>query len=973
MTIQNFISNKNESMSFTWSGGSDSPSMSRIDRVLVSADWEEHFPDVCQKLLPRPISDHSPLLVESGGMARGRSAFKFENMWLKTDGFLDRVQGWWSSYSFSGPPSLVLARKLKALKEDLKIWNKEVFGDVGLRKKEVMTEIGRLDEQEFQGVLSDEERVQRAQLRTEWDSLAHLDEISWQQKSRVLWLREGDNNTKFFHKMTNSNRRRNRVQVIEVEGRLYDVEADIREQMVLFYNNLYQESEVWRPDVDGMPFATIGEADSRLLERTFDKEEVCGVLRDLQGDKAPGPDGFTMAFFQHCWQVLQDDIMRFFEEFYEQGQFEKSLNATFIALIPKKPNVVNIKDFRPISLIGSIYKLLAKVLANRLRGVLDGLVSETQNAFVGGRQMVDSVLIANECLDSRLKSGVPGILCKLDIEKAYDHVNWNCLIHLLGRMGFGSKWQGWIRACISTVRFLVLVNGSPAGFFGSSRGLRQGDPLSPLLFLLMMEILSKMLKQVEGSGFIRGFKVNGTRSEEVCVSHLLYADDTMLMCDADPEQLMYIRLVLSGFEAVTGLRVNLAKSEMVPIGNVGNLAVLADILCCQIGQLPLNYLGMPLGSSFKALSIWNPIIEKMERRLAGWQRLYLSKGGRLTLLKSTLSSLPTYYLSLFTIPVSVAKRLEKLQRNFLWGGFGEESKHSLVNWDTVCSPIARGGLGIRLLVPFNKALLGKWLWRFGVEENRLWRRVVASRYGVVNGGWCTSQVRGPYGCGLWKGIMRGWNHFHNHLRFTVGRGDRVRLWHDCWCGDRALKDVFPSIFECASQKDAFLNEVMVRHNGRVVWNVSFLRNFNDWEIDFVVQFLNLIESKAPLQEVEDGPWWHLRKNGRFDIRSFYDALRDSPHVVFPWRSIWRTKAPRRVRFFVWSAAWNKILTCDNLAKRGYTLCFMELDLGGIWGTLGATPICCGAVIQLVEWAGPSLIRCVELSSFVFDVDCLEGA
>jgi hypothetical protein len=368
---------------------------------------------------------------------------------------------------------------------------------------------------------------------------------------------------------------------------------------------------------------------------------------------------------------------------------------------------MNIKDFRPISLIGSIYKLLAKVLANRLRGVLDGLVLESQNVFVGSRQMVDFVLTANECLDSRLKSGVPGILCKLDIEKVYDYVNWNCFIHLLGRMGFGSKWQGWIRACISTVRFSVLVNGSPAGFFRSFRGLRQGDPLSPLLFLLMMEILSKMLKQAKGYGFIRGFKVNGSRTEDVCISHLLYADDTMLMCDADPEQLMYIQLVLSCFEAATGLKVNLSKSEIVPIGNVGNLTVLVDILCCRIGQLPMNYLGMPLGSSFKTLSIWNPIIKMMERRLAGWQRLYLSKGGRLTLLKSTLSSLPTYYLSLFTIPVSVAKRLEKLQRTFLWGGSGEDPKHSLVRWDTVCSPIDKGGLSIHLLVPLNKALLGK--------------------------------------------------------------------------------------------------------------------------------------------------------------------------------------------------------------------------------------------------------------------------
>ena len=158
--------------------------------------------------------------------------------------------------------------------------------------------------------------------------------------------------------------------------------------------------------------------------------------------------------------------------------------------------------------------------------------------------MIDSVLIANECLDSRLKSGIPGILCKFDIEKAYDHVNWECLIHLLGCMGFGVKWQGWIRACISSVRFSVLVNGSLAGFFGSSRGLRQGDPLSPLFFLLMMEILCRMLKKMVVGGFITGFKVSGNSIEEVSIFHLLYADDTMVMCNADPEQLMYVRLVL---------------------------------------------------------------------------------------------------------------------------------------------------------------------------------------------------------------------------------------------------------------------------------------------------------------------------------------------------------------------------------------------------------------------------------------------
>ena len=141
-------------------------------------------------------------------------------------------------------------------------------------------------------------------------------------------------------------------------------------------------------------------------------------------------------------------------------------------MIPKKTNAINIKDFRPISLVGSHYKLLAKVLAHRLQGVLDILISDSQNSFVRGRQILDSVLIANECLDSRLKSGVPGVIIKLDIEKAYDHVNWNTLFYLMQRMGFGARWSRWIKACISTVKFSVLVNGSPMGIFGRSRGLR---------------------------------------------------------------------------------------------------------------------------------------------------------------------------------------------------------------------------------------------------------------------------------------------------------------------------------------------------------------------------------------------------------------------------------------------------------------------------------------------------------------------
>ena len=193
-----------------------------------------------------------------------------------------------------------------------------------------------------------------------------------------------------------------------------------------------------------------------------------------------------------------------------------------------------------------------------------------------------------------------------------------------------------------------------------------------------------------------------------------------LFCDASREQLLYIRMELIFSEAIIGLKVNVGKNDIVPKGELRNLNVLARVLCCKVGSLPMIYLGMPLGAHYKDSSIWNPIIEKMERRLSGWKRLYLSKGGRLNLLKSTLSSLPTYFLSLFTIPQAMAGRLEMIQRNFLWRASEKVFKYPLVAWEDVCMSVEVGRLGVQRNGLFNQALLRKWLWRFGKESNRLW-------------------------------------------------------------------------------------------------------------------------------------------------------------------------------------------------------------------------------------------------------------
>ncbi|GJX30506.1 putative RNA-directed DNA polymerase, eukaryota, reverse transcriptase zinc-binding domain protein [Tanacetum coccineum] len=323
-----------------------------------------------------------------------------------------------------------------------------------------------------------------------------------------------------------------------------------------------------------------------------------------------GLDGFSFLFIKTYWDLFKEDIVKFVNLFMESGSMPKGTNSAFITLIPKIPNPILIKDYRPISFIGMQYKIIAKLLANRLSRVLDKLVSPTQSAFISGRQILDGPLMVSEIIEWYKKRNKKLMIFKVDFEKAFDSVSWNYLDFILSQMGFGDAWRSWIRACLNSARTSILVNGSPTQEFSLERGLRQGDPLSPFLFILIMEGLHLFLENDRHAKRIKGATIG---YQSINLSHFFFADDVMIVSDWDSLDLKQITKSLNSFYCASGLKINISKSNLYGIGvSEEDLHSMARVTGCQAGTFPITYLGLPIGKSMHYLSSWNTLIENFK-------------------------------------------------------------------------------------------------------------------------------------------------------------------------------------------------------------------------------------------------------------------------------------------------------------------------------------------------------------------------
>nr|KAJ0224075.1 hypothetical protein LSAT_V11C200069590 [Lactuca sativa] len=495
------------------------------------------------------------------------------------------------------------------------------------------------------------------------------------------------------------------------------------------------------------------------------------------------------------------------------------------------------------------------------------------------------------------------LLFKVEFNKAFDSVNWEYLDHIQMQLGFGEKWRRWIQSCLKTPTLSVLVNGSPTKEFGMGRGIRQGDPLSPFLFLIAMEGLHIVMEEACAKGIFKGMQVPNS---EVRISHLLYADDALFVGEWSDENIKNLARILRCFHVSSGLKVNFNKSRIFGIGvDRQEVSRLVEPLGCKPSDFPFTYLGVPIGANMKYKRHWMLVIEKFQSRLNIWKSKTLSLGGRLTLAKAVLGSLPTFYFSLFVAPTGVIKKLENIRRRFLWGGTDEKKRINWVAWQSVTAPKEIGGLGMGSLRALNLSLITKWKWRLKVDNSGLWSKVIKgihNLHGKPAQHICKKTLPGVWSrvAGVQDELKKFGIDIDEVIIKKIGSGDETMFWLDKWIGGSTLKDSFSEAYKLEGHKHCKISNRL--QHGTMNW---------EWKstprtVDKISEINMLTNTVGDYQLMDGRDKWRctLSSDGVFHV----DALRfkidcwSIPSMETHLKCI--HEIPLKVTCFIWRANCN---------------------------------------------------------------------
>jgi hypothetical protein len=513
------------------------------------------------------------------------------------------------------------------------------------------------------------------------------------------------------------------------------------------------------------------------------------------------------------------------------------------------------------------------------------------------------------------KVGFMGI--KLDMSKAYDRVEWAFLEAVMVKMGFSRRWIDMIMECVKTVSYAVLVNGSPMGHIIPSRGLRQGDPLSPYLFIICAEALSAMLRRAESKGVITGVPTskNGPR-----ISHLFFADDSLLFCKANMVEWRRLTKILDKYEEASGQKLNKEKTSLFFSRNtpMDRRAEISQLLGLPASNSYDKYLGLPTLVGKSRVQAFKSIKDRVWNCIHNWKVKFLSQAGKEVLLKAVAQAIPTYCMSVFKLPGVLCKEINGMMQKFWWGHKENTSKIHWMSWERMGRSKANGGLGFRDLVIFNKALLAKQLWRLLQNPESLVSKIFKAKY-FPNASILEATV-GKRPSFVWRSIISAKPVLIHGLMWRIGDGNEVRIWGDRWI-PRPCNFAIQSlvrILQPQARVVELIDQDMKRWNGPLVDSI-----FQKDEADLI--------KNIPLSPLapKDCLIWRCTSNGEFTVRSAYhmememEALKGcggSGHTKenLVWKACWNLKVPNVIKMFLWKACQNLLPTKVNLYKRGVT-------------------------------------------------------